>query len=644
MAGMLNIGITGLNAAQSALNTTSHNISNAGTAGFSRQHTVQGTAVPVFTGAGFFGQGTQVETVKRSYDQFLENQLLSADTKRASLDAFEGQIAQIDNLLADPNAGLSPALQGFFNGVQEVAANPASVPARQSMISSAQAMASRFHHLDARLSEMRDGVEQNLVGTVDTINSYATEIARLNQTIVNVQVGGPTIPANDLLDQRDNLVRELNQLVRVSTIKEDDGALSVFIGNGQPLVVGVQATTLTATPGNENPGRLAIGLQMPNGASVQIPEKLLSGGSLGGLLEFRRDALDVVQNKLGLVAAGLAETFNAQHRLGQDLDGNLGLDFFQPLSPQVRAVAGATGTPTVDFADVARLTGGTYRLTYTDAVGGYSLIDRATGNSVNAGDVGLSITPPGATVAGEVFVIEPTATAAQNIAVAITDTRLVAAAGPVRTVENTSTLGTGSIDRVRVNSVAGLANGSPHVGQHTLAFDSANNRYEVRDSGNTLIGTVAYNPAVDASGVTRALPGALGNIQITLSGTPSNGDQFTLESNGAGVADNSNAVALGALQTTKTLLAAGGKPTANFQSTYSNLVSEVGNKTNEVKVSKAAQESLLEQATAAREALSGVNLDEEAANLIRFQQAYQASARVMSISSSLFDEILSIVR
>ncbi len=214
----------------------------------------------------------------------------------------------------------------------------------------------------------------------------------------------------------------------------------------------------------------------------------------------------------------------------------------------------------------------------------------------------------------------------------------------MRTVENTSNLGTGSIDRVRVNSVAGLANGSPHVGQHTLAFDSANNRYEVRDSGNTLIGTVAYNPAVDASGVTRALPGALGNIQITLSGTPSNGDQFTLESNGAGVADNSNAVALGALQTTKTLLAAGGKPTANFQSTYSNLVSEVGNKTNEVKVSKAAQESLLEQATAAREALSGVNLDEEAANLIRFQQAYQASARVMSISSSLFDEILSIVR
>lgn len=644
MAGMLNIGITGLNAAQAALNTTSHNISNATTPGFSRQHTVQGTAVPVFAGVGFFGQGTQIETVKRSYDQFLENQVLSADTKRASLDAFDSQIAQIDNLLADPNAGLSPALQGFFNGVQELAANPASVPARQSMISSAQAMVARFHQLDTRLAEMRDGLEQNLVGTVDQINSYATEIAKLNQSIINVQVAGPSVPANDLLDQRDNLVRELNQMVRVSTIEEDNGALSVFIGNGQPLVVGLQATTLSATPSNEDPGRLAIGLQMPNGSSVQIPETLLSGGALGGLLEFRRDALDVVQDKLGLVAVGLAETFNAQHRLGQDLDGNLGLDFFKPLNPEVRPVAGATGTPDVAFDDVSNLTGGTYRLTYTDATGGYTLVDRATGNSVSAGDVGLAITPPGTTVAGEVFVIEPTRAAAQNVAVGIGDTRLLAAAGPVRTVENTGNLGTGSIDSVRANSVAGFGTGSPHIGAHTLAFDGANNRYEVRDSGNALIGTVAYDPAVDSAGVTRTLPGALGGIEITLSGTPSDGDRFALESNGAGVADNSNAVALGALQTTKTLFGSGGTATASYQSAYSNLVSEVGNKTSEVKVGKAAQESLLEQATAAREALSGVNLDEEAANLIRFQQAYQASARVMSISGTLFDEILGITR
>ena len=643
MAGMLNIGITGLNAAQAGLNTTSHNIANASTAGFSRQSVVQSTLDPLFSGAGFFGQGTQIDTVKRSYSQFLENQVLSADTKRASLAAYETQISQIDNLLADPTAGLSPALQSFFAGVQEVAANPSSVPARQAMISSAQALASRFQYLDARLSEIRQGVEGNISSTVDTINAYATEIAALNQRIVTVESAGASVPANDLHDQRNNLIRELNGLVRVSTVAEDNGSLSVFIGNGQPLVVGVQTTTLSATPSLEDPSRLAIGLLLPNGASVQMPESLPSGGTLGGLLEFRRDTLDVTQNKLGLVAAGLVETFNAQHRLGQDLDGNLGLDFFTPLSPTVRAVGSATGTPTVAFGDPAKLTGGSYRLTYTDTSGGYALVDRATGNAVSAASVGITITPPGTTVVGEAFVIEPTRRAAEDIRVGIGDTRLVAAAGPMRSVAGGSNLGSAAVDALKVTSVAGFASGSPHLASYSITYNGSS-QYEVRDASNTLIGTVAYNPATDSAGVTRTLPAPLGGIDITLSGVPSTGDSFTLESNTNGVADSTNAVALGALQTAKTLLGAGGNPTASYQSTYSNLVSQIGNKTNEIKVSMAAQEGLLEQATASREGLSGVNLDEEAANLIRYQQAYQASARVMSVASTLFDEILSIAR
>ena len=643
MAGMLNIGITGLNAAQAALNTTSHNIANASTAGFSRQTVVQTTFDPLFSGGGFFGQGTQIDAVKRSYSQFLENQVLSADTKRAALSAYETQISQIDNLLADPTAGLSPALQDFFNGVQEVAANPSSVPARQALLSSAQAMASRFQYLDSRLSEIREGVEGNITSTVETINAYAKEISELNQRIIVVSATGGTAPANDLLDQRDTLIRDLNGLIRVSTLTEDNGSLSVFIGNGQPLVVGVQTTTLTTTPSVDDPSRVAVGLQLSTGATIQMPESLIRGGTLGGLLEFRRNSLDPAQNKLGLVAAGLVETFNAQHRLGQDLDGNLGTDFFTPLSPSVRAVGSATGTPTVAFGNVANLTGGSYQLTYTNTTGGYTLIDRATGSAVTAANVGITITPPGTTVAGEVFVIEPTRYAAEDIRVALGDTRLVAAAGPVRSVAAGSNLGSGGVDGVTVNSVSGFASASPHIASYSLTYNGSN-QYEVRDSGNTLIGTVAYNPATESAGVTRTLPGVLSGIDITLSGVPATGDRFSIESNTNGIADSTNAVALGALQTAKTLLGAGGNPTASFQSTYSNLVSEVGNKTSEVKVSMAAQEGLLAQATASREGLSGVNLDEEAANLIRFQQAYQASARVMSIASSLFDEILGIAR
>lgn len=644
MAGMLNIGITGLNAAQAWLNTTSHNIANASTAGFSRQTIVQSTLNPVFSGSGFFGQGTQVDSVKRVYSQFLENQVLTADTRRASFAAYETQVTQIDNLLADSTAGLSPAIQSFFQGVQEVAANPSSVPARQAMLASAESLSARFQQINARLSEIRDGVEGEIASTVSQINGYAKQLAEINQRILVAESAGTGAPANDLHDLRANVLRDLNQLVQVSTVTESDGSLSVFIGNGQPLVVRSQVTTLTTTPSTEDPQRLSIGLQLVGGGTVQMPESLITGGSLGGLLEFRRGALDTAQSQLGLIAVGMTETFNAQHRLGQDLDGALGLDFFTPMSPAVRPVSGATGTPTVAYGSVANLTGDSYRLTYTNTTGGYTLVNTRTNAAVSAAAVGLNITPPGATVAGEVFIIEPTLQAAGNVSVALGDTRLVAAAAPVRTQVAANNAGTAAANGVTITSVAGFAAGSPHIGTYSLQFNGATNQYDVRDSGNTLIGSINFNPATDSAGVTRTLPGVLGGIDIKLSGVPVNGDRITLESNTGGVADNTNAVALSALQTAKTMLASGGSATSSFQSTYSNLVSTIGNKTSEVKVGRAAQETLVGQATASREALSGVNLDEEAANLIRYQQAYQASARVMSIASSLFDEILSIAR
>lgn len=644
MAGMLSIGITGLNAAQTALSTTSHNIANASVEGYSRQSIVQGAQIALFTGSGFIGQGTQVDTIRRSYSQYLESQVLSSDTQRAALQAYDDKITQIDNLLADSSVGLSSALESFFDGVQEVAANPSDVAARQSMISSAQALASRFQALDERLSEIRDGVESDISSTVESINTYAEEIALINQRIVAVESAGSSSQANDLRDSRDTLIRELNQLVNTNTVEQSDGTLAVFIGSGQPLVIGATANSLTATASSDDPTRLAIGLALPNGASVTMPEDLLTGGALGGLLEFRSGALDTAQDQLGLIAVGVVEAFNAQHRLGQDLNGDLGLDFFVPLSPSVRGVDGATGTPTVEFGDIANLTGGDYTLTYTDTSGGYTLVDNSTGSSVLAADVGLTITPPGTTVVGESFVIEPTRYAAQDITVAITNTSLVAAGSPVRVVEDAGNLGSAAVTGVTVTSTAAMASSDPHIGDYSLVFDSGSNTYQVYDSTSTLVGSIAYNPSSDSAGVTRTLPSPLDGIDITLNGVPSDGDSFTLESNTDGVSDSTNAVALGALQTTKTMLSSGSEPTANFQTVYANLVSEIGNMAASSSVNLATQETLVEQATAARESLSGVNLDEEAANLIRYQQAYQASARVMEIASSLFDEILAITR
>ncbi len=771
---LFSIGLTGLNAAQAGLITTSHNISNAGTAGYSRQNTVQSTNPAMFTGAGFFGEGTRVDTVKRAYNAFLNNQVLAADTKYNEYDTYSTEIAQIDNMLADASVGLSPALESFFGGVQEVAANPSSIPARQSMISTAQSLVSRLRNLSERLDEVRGGLESQIGETVGAISTYAKNIAEVNNKIMVAQQAGSAQPANDLLDTRDQLIQELNQLVRVSTNVDSDGAMSIFIGTGQPLVVGSTATTLKALPSIADPSRLDANILTQNGGAIAIPESLLGGGKLGGLLAMRSGALDSAQNQLGLIAVGIGTAFNAQHALGQDLNGKLGGDFFNQAEVSVTRYSNAsTAFPAVDFTDVSKLSGDDYKLTFTDTVGSYTLKRVSDGAAVSAADVGLSITPASTSMVGDSFLIQPTRHAAGNFEVTLTDTRMVAAAAPLSaragstgllstTASNGATAisaptiwsndrlanldaansvftynaGTGNLDPSGLpsgtlvsytnasGSVVGPAAAAsiPYTSGMTVALWHAGSSGNVKDvsfsisgapaNGNTFLlgggssnlGTasisapvvtntqnlaslqaglttlnynssantlsvnnlpsgmrVAYTPLngtqqVSAPGTpvpyTSGMSIAFGHtdtsgafvqeVSFAVSGAPQNADRFAIGANTSGVSDSRNAVLLGKLQTTKTLLSANGQPSASFQSVYSQLVSSVGNKAREVNVNRDAQESLVEQATAAQKSAAGVNLDEEAANLIRYQQAYQAAGKVMSIASKLFDQVLSL--
>jgi|JI7StandDraft_1071085.scaffolds.fasta_scaffold16628_1 flagellar hook-associated protein 1 FlgK len=771
---LFSIGLTGLNAAQAGLITTSHNISNAGTAGYSRQNTVQSTNPAMFTGAGFFGEGTRVDTVKRAYNAFLNNQVLAADTKYNEYDTYSTEIAQIDNMLADASVGLSPALESFFGGVQEVAANPSSIPARQSMISTAQSLVSRLRNLSERLDEVRGGLESQIGETVGAISTYAKNIAEVNNKIMVAQQAGSAQPANDLLDTRDQLIQELNQLVRVSTNVDSDGAMSIFIGTGQPLVVGSTATTLKALPSIADPSRLDANILTQNGGAIAIPESLLGGGKLGGLLAMRSGALDSAQNQLGLIAVGIGTAFNAQHALGQDLNGKLGGDFFNQAEVSVTRYSNAsTAFPAVDFTDVSKLSGDDYKLTFTDTVGSYTLKRVSDGAAVSAADVGLSITPASTSMVGDSFLIQPTRHAAGNFEVTLTDTRMVAAAAPLSaragstgllstTASNGATAisaptiwsndrlanldaansvftynaGTGNLDPSGLpsgtlvsytnasGSVVGPAAAAsiPYTSGMTVALWHTGSSGNVKDvsfsisgapaNGNTFLlgggssnlGTasisapvvtntqnlaslqaglttlnynssantlsvnnlpsgmrVAYTPLngtqqVSAPGTpvpyTSGMSIAFGHtdtsgafvqeVSFAVSGAPQNADRFAIGANTSGVSDSRNAVLLGKLQTTKTLLSANGQPSASFQSVYSQLVSSVGNKAREVNVNRDAQESLVEQATAAQKSAAGVNLDEEAANLIRYQQAYQAAGKVMSIASKLFDQVLSL--
>lgn len=634
MAGLLGIGLTGLNAAQAQLNTTSHNIANAATPGYNRQSVHQTTNDPLFSGAGFFGQGVRVSNITRQYSQFLENQVLSADNRRAEHSAYNAQISQINNMLADPDVGLAPAMQDFFAGVQEVAANPSNIPARQALLSSGQALATRFQTMDARLSEIRAGTEGEIGATVDTINSFASQIAELNQRIAVAQAGGAGQAPNDLLDQRNQVVSELNQLVRTSTAVAADGQMSVFIGSGQNLVLGTSVTRLGTATDPADPTRQSIVTIAPNGAETPLPEKLLTGGALGGLLAFRRESLDVAQNRMNLLARSVTETFNAQHRLGMDLEGAMGLDFFRPSIVQ-REGDGSGAFPLVEVADDSLLTNERYSLTVVG--GGYTLNSLPGGATVDPDEIGLEITLPAGAVDGEVFTLTPLRNAARDFAVALQDPSLIAAANPIAVEIPVSNAGSGAVGDIKMLSTGGAP---PLPPSFELTFDAATNSLLV-DPPPASISSTDFDPATDAAGKQFTVTLDDGSeFSFTLSGTPQDEDIFNFLSNKGGVADNRNAVALGALQTTKTMLGS----SATFQSGYAQLVSQIGNKAREAQVGEAAQDSLLRQAKDSRDSLSGVNLDEEAANLIRFQQAYQASGRVISIAQRLFDEIVSIGR
>lgn len=544
---ILSIGQTALAAAQVGISTTGHNIANAATPGYNRQVVIQGAAKPQSFGVGFLGQGAEVTSIKRIYNEYLVGQERAAQSTKSGLDSYYAQIRQIDNMLADTAAGLSPAIQDFFSGIQEMASNPGSIPARQAALSTAESLASRFQSLSGRLKEIDQGVNSQITSSVNTINAYAEQIATLNDTIGRMQRGTGQ-PANDLLDQRDQLILDLNKEINATVVKQDNGDYNVFIGNGQPLVVGAITSRLATMASPSDPQKIEVAY-VTNSGPVIVGASSLVGGKLGGVMAFRSQTLEPAQASLDSLAVGLATSFNAQHQLGQDIDGNLGGNFFS-------------------------------------------------------------------------------ATGASDFSVAITDPRSIAAAAPIRTAAGNANTGTGSITAGSVNPSLPLdINLQQPV---TIRFTSATT-FDV-------VGTGTGNP----TGLTYT-PGSTityNGWSMAVSGAPATGDEFTVGPNTGGVGDNRNALLLGGLQTSNSMN--GG--TTTYQGAYSQIVSQIGNKTRELEVTSSAAGRMLTETTVSIQNESGVNLDEEAANLLRYQQAYQAAGKVMQIASEMFDMLISLGR
>ncbi|MFS2004265.1 flagellar hook-associated protein FlgK [Duganella sp. CT11-25] len=647
---LLSIGKSGLLAAQVGLATTGNNITNAGVAGYNRQVAIQNDTATQDKGFGFVGTGTEVTAVRRYYDNFLATSLRNAESSQASLDAYTKQISQIDNLLADPTAGLSPALQDFFNGVQDATSNPASSASRQAMLSSAESLAARFQGLSARMSEIASGVSGQIVSSVSEINAYASELAKLNNTIAGLTTDGKA--PNDLLDQRDQLLTELNKLVKTTVIPGDNNMLTVQIGTGQPLVVGNKAFQLGTSTSPTDASRVTVGYVTSSGAFSELPDSVLTGGQLGGLLEFRDGAMDRAQNSLGQVAAGLAVSFNAQHVLGQDQNGDLGTPFFNPINayvgPSTKNSPLSTAEISAVVTDAGGLTASDYSVDYDGTNFNVTRLSDGKITQINPFPQttpqvidGVSYSITGTPVAKDNFLVRPTFNAAKDFSVAIQDRTKIALAAPIATAAPTSNAGNGKITAGTVDANY-LTPGNALTGPVTLSFDQASGTLSgfpaTQDVTVTVNGTATVYPAGTPVPYTDGAAISFGGVSFNISGTPADLDTFTVGPNVSGVGDSRNGALLAGLQT-KNILDNGN---ATYQTTYAQMVNFVGTKAREAQIGSNAADAAVVQATSAQQSVSGVNLDEEAANLLRYQQAYQASGKVMQVASQLFDTLLSL--
>jgi len=655
MAGssLLSIGSSGVQAFQRSLNTIGHNIANVNTDGYSKQRVELSSRIPQPTGYGFAGSGVQTTSITRSFDAFIEGSIRNTTSSAKEFETFQALASQLDNVLADPDTGISSSMQNFFNAMQDVADAPSSPATREVLLRQGENLSEQFNQLSSWMNSVRGQMNSDIRGSVAEINRISTTIANLNESIVVQQGRSGGQPANDLLDQRDTLIRGLSELVSVSTVQQDDGSINVMAGTGQVLVVGNKASSLEIYIEASDPNQLGIAIRGSGGIQVPITDQL-SGGKIGGLLSFRDRMLDPASNSLGLTAISLGNYMNLQQNQGMDLDGTLGLDFFTVAQPQALTLSGTPGNVSVAFNDISQLTNNDYTLLYNGAA--WQLTRNDTDQVVTMTGTGTAANPfiadglkfeiGVAPANGDAYIIRPTRSGASDIQMTLVNNRQIAAAAPLRSLAAGSNTGTGAISAGVVTDInnAAFQTTAGQLSPPVLVRFSSATSYDVFDNSNPaspvlLEAGIAYNPAT--GGEIFPTPGGLDyGYSVKLSGAAATGDEFSTEYNTGGVGDNRNALLLSATANLK-LMANG---TASIFDSYSALVADVGSDTKQSELNALAQSRVLDQAVATRESISGVNLDEEAANLLRYQQAYQAAAQVITVANAMFDTLLNAVR
>ncbi len=635
MGDILATSISGLLAFQRALDVTSNNVSNSSSTGYTVENINLAEAAGTGTASGYVGNGVDVQSVTRNYDETLAAQVRSSNANYQAFNTLSTQAATIDNMLSASSTGLSTSLQSFVNAMQSLSTAPTSTAQRQVLISQGQALVTQLQSYQTQLNTQSTNLEQSISSTVTQINSLANNIASLNSQIAAAGTSSSGQPLQ-LEDQRDSLVDQLSKYVSLNAVTESNGQMDVYIGTGQALVTGSSAQQLTTIANPNDASEYDIGLSAGSGGTPSDITPEITGGTLGGLLSTRSQVIDPTENALGQIAVGVATVMNQQQASGLDLTGAQGSPMFAVGGVQIGPSINNTGSGTITATrtSLSSLTTDDYKLTYAGA--SWSLQDTTTGQPVSmtgtgtAADpflaAGMSLVVSGTPAAGDNYVIRPTAGAVNGMSVLTTSPSQIAAASLGSSAATSTNTGSGTINTPTVTDPTNWTSDN-----FTLSFTSAS-QYQVTD---TTTGT-----AVSTGTYTAGSAISFNGEQVTISGTPASGDSFTIgAATAADIGDNTNVLAMANAMGSNSL--DGG--TTSLNGAANNLVSAVGVLTQQAQANASAQQSANQTATDARNNVSGVNLDEEAAKMLQYQQAYQACAQMIQASSTIFNSLISAI-
>lgn len=641
MVDILRLGSNTLSSLQQAMTTTGHNIANVNTEGYSRQAVQFETQDYARYGFGFVGSGSRISSVDRSYNEFLTSQVQSFTSSQSQQNTFVQFASRVDNLLANTETSLNTSMQQFFGAMADVAASPSTLPERQALIGEASNLVDKQRAFYNMLQDLNTEVNSAMGLAVNDINNLAKGISELNKQITSETSAGRRTLPNDLLDQRDKLIRQMSEKIGVTVNEQSDGSVNVFVGKGQPVVVGSQVTELQTETNAYDSSHLEVGIagQVSNNGT----SKFVTGGELQGLIDFRNRVLVPAQSQLGLVSMGLSESLNGQHLTGMDLNSELGGLMFNQNSISVidRSTNAGTADPGVSLDDYTEVRPSEYNLSYD---GTQWHLTRMSDNTSVSGAGPLSLdgmtvdVSVGTPSTGDSFRFNPAREAGAGFDFVINDPRKIAAASPISVIENVANTGNATVSNIQVDATNTL----PFASSVVVTFNSDAMGAGVPGfdvtGGPGGLGPYAYDPATESDGKTITL-GTTG-VSFTAAETPQAGDMFTIENNFGATGDNNNALSMSELQHQPLL--AGGADT--FQETYGGMVAQVGSMQRQGQANLDLETSLLQQAESYKDSVTGVNLDEEAANLMRYQQSYQAAAQLVKISEEMFQTLMNSLR